>query len=245
MYFNDMRDFLERLEEEGEMVRIKEEVEGGEEIAAVVWQAYQKKKMGAPCLFFEAVKGYDIPVVVNAFGDYRRWALALGLSNWRHVSFKEIKEFFARFMEERAAWKETVAVPAKQAPCKEVMLFGEEANLGRFPIFRWHPGDGGPYITLPGVVMKDPKLGYNFGTYRMMVHDPRTTGLMCNVLQDSGIYLARARKRGEKYMDVAVALGFPPALYFASCMKMPSAAHNEFEFVGGFTGEPVELTKCE
>ncbi|MEE8448144.1 MAG: UbiD family decarboxylase [Thermodesulfobacteriota bacterium] len=245
MYFKDMRAFLKKLEQEGELKRIKNQVDGGDEIAALVWESYERKGMATPGLLFDNIKGYKIPLGVNIFGDYRRWALALGIRNWREITFKQIREFFTHYMEKQAGWKKPVTVSAKNAPCKEVVLKGEEANFSKFPIFRMHPDDGGPFITLPGVVMKDPKLGLNFGTYRMMLHDQRTTGLLCNILQDSGIYLARARKRGEKEMDVSVAIGYPPALYFASCMKMPSAAHSEYEFVGGFTGKPVELVKCE
>lgn len=245
MPFKDMRELLLRLEAEGELLRVKKEVEGGYEIAAVMWELYNRFGTDAPAVIFETVKGHDIPVVKNIFGSLKRWALVSGMPNWREVTkIKEIRELFLDKVSRPDEWIDPVIV--SDGPCKQKVTKGDDVNLKKLPIFKLHPADGGPYVTLPGVIMKDPQWGRNLGMYRVMVHDEKTTGLVANAAQDGGIFCARARQRGENVIDCAVALGFDPALYLAAVMKMPMIGRDaEFRFIGALTGKPVELVKCE
>jgi 4-hydroxy-3-polyprenylbenzoate decarboxylase len=93
--------------------------------------------------------------------------------------------------------------------------------------------------------MKDPEWGQNLGMYRIMIVEGKAAPMVINSTQDSGIYCARARKRGVSKVDCAIAIGFDPLLYLASVMKMPVVGRDaEFRFVGGLLGKPVPLTKC-
>ncbi|MBI3090648.1 MAG: UbiD family decarboxylase [Candidatus Tectomicrobia bacterium] len=245
MVYTEMRAFLEALEAEGELVRISKPVSDGDEIGAFIWEMYERHGWTAPAVLFENVVGRAMPLVINVFGSIRRWGLMCGLPNWRRMTtIKEIRAHFLENIRQRASWPKPVIVA--EAPCKEVILKGDDVNLGMLPAFRWHPDDGGPYITLPGVVMKDPEWRQNLGIYRIMIHDARTAGLVASATQDAGVFCARARQRGQTELDCAVALGYDPILHLAGAAKMPEVGRDaEFRFTGGLTGKPVELVRCE
>ena len=238
----DMRDFLRTLENEGDLIRIQKEVEGGDEIASVMWELAERKGNHASAIVFDKVKGFEIPVVKNLFGSLRRWALILGFPDWRNVKIRELKNYLFQKVEAEKEWIRPEI--SRDAPCQEVVI-KDHPDFTKFPIFRWHPTDGGPYITLPGVVMKDPEWGQNIGMYRIMIVDGGHAPMVINSTQDSGIYCARAQKRGVRKVECAIAIGFDPLLYLASVMKMPVVGRDsEFRFVGGLMGRPVQLAKC-
>jgi len=238
----DMRAFLHRLEIEGDLIRMEKEVEGGDEIASIMWEMEERKGNSAPAIIFNKIKGYEIPVVKNLYGSLRRWALILGFLDWRDIKIKELKNYLLAKIESEKDW--ITPQITGQAPCQEVII-KDHPDFSKFPIFRWHPTDGGPYMTLPGVIMKDPQWGQNLGMYRVMILDHRTATMVINAPQDSGIYCARARKRGDRKVECGIAVGIDPLLYLASVMKMPVVGRDaEFRFVGGLTGKPVQLTKC-
>ncbi len=242
--YRDLRSFLQLLEKEGELVRVKTKVKTGEEIGSIMIELNDRNGVDAPCVIFENVANYTIPVVKNVLGSFRRIALAYGLPNWRNATRKEIVHYLARKMEERKDWKKSKIV--KDAPCKEVKITGKKVDLTKFPILKWHSPDGGPYITFGGVVMGDKEWGQNLGIYRMMLQNKNTTSMLVNLLQDSGKLVSRARARGSDEIDCAVALGFHPGLSIPAGIKMPSVARNaELEFAGALTGQPTELVKCE
>jgi 4-hydroxy-3-polyprenylbenzoate decarboxylase len=239
---DDIRGFIRRLEKEGDLVRIEKEVEGGDEIASIMWELEERKGNQAPAIIFEKIKGFDIPVVKNLYGSLRRWALILGFPDWRNIKIKELKNYLLQKIESEKDWIAPEIIG--KAPCQE-MVNRDNPDFSKFPIFRWHPTDGGPYITLPGVIMKDPEWGQNLGMYRIMIVEGKAAPMVINSTQDSGIYCARARKRGVSKVDCAIAIGFDPLLYLASVMKMPVVGRDaEFRFVGGLLGKPVPLTKC-
>jgi 4-hydroxy-3-polyprenylbenzoate decarboxylase len=237
----NMREFLSRLEKEGDLVRIAKEVEGGDEISSVMWELEERKGNHGPAVVFEKVKGHGIPVVKGLYGSLRRWALILGFPDWREITIKDLKTYLLGKVENEKGW--IAPEMTSQAPCQEVVM--NDPDFSRFPIFRWHPTDGGPYFTLPGVIMKDPEWGQNLGMYRIMVADGKHAPIVINSTQDSGIYCARARARGVTKVECAITIGIDPLLYLASVMKMPTPGRNaEFRFVGGLTGKPVQLVKC-
>ncbi|MCL5958269.1 MAG: UbiD family decarboxylase [Chloroflexi bacterium] len=238
MAFSDLRDFLKLLEAEGEIVRVRREVEPGDEVASIIWETNRQK---GPALLFEKVRGSDYPLVANVHGAYSRIALALGLP--KGSSVKALRDHYAAVLRNKREWPEPVMVSS--GPCKEVILKGDDIDLFKFPIFRWHPGDGGPYITLNATVSKDPQFGRNVGIYRVNVFDRRTTGIMALMMQDIGIHLALAKKRGEQAMPVAIVCGADPTVYLAGTTKMGHVGDDEFALAGALGGAPVELVKCE
>lgn len=232
-----IREFIELLDKKGQILRVNRPV-SGDEAAAIVWELNERK---GPGVWFRSVNGSNIPMIANLFGDFSRMALALGLPE--DATPKMIRDYYAGVMEHKEKWIKPVMIDT--GPCKEVILKGDEIDLTKFPIIKWAPFDGGPYITLNGTITKDPKLGRNIGMYRVHVINKNTTGIMALSMQDIGIHLARARDRGESYLEVAVVIGMSPGQYCASTTKMGSVGEDEFELSGALSGSPDKLVRCE
>ncbi|MBI4318583.1 MAG: UbiD family decarboxylase [Chloroflexi bacterium] len=238
MAFCDLREFLQLLEAEDEMARIRREVTPGDEVAAIVWETNTRR---GPALLFEKVRGSAHSLVANVHGTYARIALALGLP--KHSSVRALRDHYAAVLMNKREWPQPAMV--ESGPCKEVILKGDDVDLFKFPIFQWHPGDGGAYITLNATTTKDPGFGRNVGIYRVNVFDRKTTGIMALMMQDIGIHLALAKKRGQGGLPVAIVCGLDPTIYLAGTTKMGHVGDDEFAFAGALRGEPVELVRCE
>lgn len=245
MAFKDLREFLAKLEEMGQFIRLKTELEDGYEVSALGWELSDRG--GGPAILFK-IRGYDTPVVANIHGTLQRNVIALGLepADTMEKNFVILRNHMARALATKEAWIEPEIV--KTGPCQEVVLTGNEVNLKKLPVLKWNPMDGGPYITLPNVITRDPinpKFGRNNGMYRVMIHDERTAGLMCCATQDIGIHIARARSAGMKTLPVAIAVGLDPVINIVSCTKMESFIDDEFALAGALRGEAVEMVKCK
>jgi 4-hydroxy-3-polyprenylbenzoate decarboxylase len=233
---DSLRGFLSELEQVGELVRIREEVQG-EEIFAILWKLFHKR---GPAVVFENVKGHNMPIVANVFGTLDRFAMACGFP--RGKSAKDYRKMYLEILDKSESWPKTELV--NSAPCKEVILRGEEAKFSCLPIFKWHPKDGGAYITLPAEIVRDDKLGTNVGIYRMMIHDDYSSGIMCSVYQHQGIFLRRAMRQGKEKLDCVVALGANPTVYVAAVTSI-ELGKNELELAGALLGKPLEVVKAE
>jgi 4-hydroxy-3-polyprenylbenzoate decarboxylase len=131
----------------------------------------------------------------------------------------------------------------KRAPCQEVVHASGDL-LDRLPILTCWPGDGGPFITLPIVITKDPVSSIqNVGMYRMHKYDNATTGMHWQYNKDGARHFDKYKNLGKR-MEVAVALGGTPAITYASTAPLPPNI-DEFLFAGFLTGEPVTLVKAK
>jgi 4-hydroxy-3-polyprenylbenzoate decarboxylase len=187
MAYDDLRDWIKTLEKHGELKRISEEVSPELEITEITDRV---SKSGGPALLFENIKGHPgHKVFINQFGSERRMALALGVERLDEIAERihglmnlkapegllDKLKMLPQLSALTSAFPKTVS--AKDAPCKEVVL-RENFDLKQFPILKCWPHDGGPFITLPCVVTRDPRTGKrNVGMYRMQVYDGQTTGM--------------------------------------------------------------------
>ncbi len=234
---DNLGQFLDLLDARGDLVRVTRPVEDGHEIFSVLWRLTELG--GGPAVVFENAPPWDIPVVSNLFGTLDRFALACGFEPG--LTIDAYRDLFLEKLDP-TTWRAPLEVD--DAPCQEVVLTGDEVDLGQLPIMRWHPDDGGPYITMPLVIAEDPRWGVNASIYRMMVYNRNQTGLMCNIFQDQGKYLARARERGQDSMPCAVAIGCDPAVYVAAVTKIPLTA-SELDFASALRGgRPLEVVKA-
>jgi 4-hydroxy-3-polyprenylbenzoate decarboxylase len=249
MAFRDLREYLAALEARGELKRIRAEVSAELEVAEIADRAV---KTGGPALLFENVRGKSIPLAMNLFGTMDRMGLALGVSSLDAIGARMMEIIEPeiptnlleklRMLPKLARLADFIPKTVSSAPCQEVV---EEKNpsLAFLPIVKTWPGDGGPFITLPLVVTKDPRTGRrNVGMYRMHVYDERTTGMHWHV-HKGGAQHHRGFRRKRERMPVAVALGGDPATIYAATAPLPEDV-DEMLFAGFLRREPVELVRC-
>jgi 4-hydroxy-3-polyprenylbenzoate decarboxylase len=250
--YRDLREFISRLEKEGELRRITAEVDPVLEITEITDRV---TKANGPSLLFERPKGSKFPLLINSVGSARRMNLALEVENLDEVAerirsylnlqspqglFDKLK-MLPKLAELGSFFPKTV----KSGPCKEVIK-KDNFSLFDFPILKCWPQDGGRFITLPMVITKNPETGKrNVGCYRMQIFDERTTGMHWQTQKHGAEHYRSARARGGKgRLEVAVAIGSDPATALAGILPVPPDL-DEFMFSGFLRRDPVELVRCE
>ncbi len=239
--FDDIREFMKRVEElEGYKV-----IEGADwdlEIGAVT--DYMLLTPDSPLVLFDKIKGYEAGyrVVSNMFTTPKRTALALGLP-LELQGLELVRAWRDRLREEV---KLIPPVQVETGPVKENMLTGDEIDLFKFPVPKWHELDGGRYIgTACMVIQRDPDEGWvNIGTYRVQAHDKST----------ATVYMAPGRHGDiirRKYWDrglpcpVAVSCGQEPVLWAASTWPTIPWGVSEYDYAGGLKNKPIKVVKGE
>ncbi|RUM61024.1 MAG: menaquinone biosynthesis decarboxylase, partial [Persephonella sp.] len=182
MPYKDLREFIEVLEKEGELYRVKEKVSPILEITEIA-DRIMKMPDGGKALLFENVEGYEgIPVLINAFGSEKRMKLALEVENFEDIGWKlyrilkpEVPNTFLdklKRIPELKKLNDALPKTVKTAPVQEVVKMKEDINIFDFPVLKCWPKDGGRFITLPQVVSKDPENNLrNVGMYRIQLLD--------------------------------------------------------------------------
>ncbi len=252
MAYKDLRAFIERLQQEGELKRIRAEVDPVLEITEIADRA---TRAGGPALLFENPKGSKFPVLINALGSERRVNLALEVDGVDEIAerirgmldFKSPQGIFEKMkmLPKLAELGSFFPKSVKSGPCKEVIK-KENFSLFDFPILKCWPQDAGRFITWPLVITKNPETGKrNVGVYRMQVYDERTTGMHWQTQKHGAEHFRRARERSpEGRIEVAVAIGADPATCLAGILPIPPDL-DEFMFAGFLRREPVEMVPCE
>lgn len=251
MSYASLAEFVQVLEERGELVRIARRVDPRLEVAAI---ADRVMKSGGPALLFERVGDSAFPVLINAFGSRRRMAWALSQPDLEAPA-REIERVlqtrpgatagdFARML---PLLPELAAVPPRHVSsgrCQDVVLEGDAVDLGLLPVLTTWPKDGGPFFTLPLVITRDPDTGArNVGMYRMQVLGRDRTAMHWQLHKTGARHLRRARELGMKRLEVAVALGGDPAVTYAATAPLPDGL-DELMLAGFLRKKPVELVKC-
>ncbi len=248
--FNDINAFISELDRRGDLARISEPVSPDLEIAAVI-DRVSKSPGGGPALLFEKPTGHGMPVAANLFGSMARMCLALGVDKLDDLA-REIEELTTppqpkgfmdalKLMPLASRLTDLMPKVVKDAPCQEVVQM--DGGLDELPILRTWPEDGGPFITLPLVITRDPETGMrNIGTYRMQVYDRRTTGMHWQ-RHKGGAQHHRVAERLGKRLEVAVALGADPVLQYSATAPMPEGL-DELMLAGVLGKRRVELVKC-
>ncbi|HET7344058.1 MAG TPA: menaquinone biosynthesis decarboxylase [Methylomirabilota bacterium] len=249
MAFTDLRDFVARLEQRGRLRRVTAEVSRDLEITEIVDRVSKARGDDNVALLFERVAGFDVPVLANAFGAADRMAWALGVERLDEIGERVAKLLDARLPGTFAGRLSRLgtlldvarAAPRRveQAPCQEVVETAAPSLAG-LPILTCWPGDGGRYITLPGVFTRDPLTGArNVGMYRLQVFDDRTLGMHWQTHKGGAEHEHRASAR----MPVAIALGGDPTVIYAASAPLPPGL-DEIVFAGWLRGSGVPMVRC-
>ena len=260
MGYADLREFLKKLEKEGELKRVKAEVDPVLEITEVVQRAQAQPGVngnpGGKALLFEKPKGSQYPLLINAFGSVHRMELAFEVENLDEIAGR-ISGFLdtqtpqglfdkLRMLPKLAELGSFFPKSVKEGPCKEIVRKGSDVNLLDFPILKCWPQDGGRFITFPLVFTKNPETGKrNVGMYRMQIYDERTTGMHWQTQKHGAEHFRRARAANpEGRIPVSVAIGADPATTLGGILPVPPDL-DEMMISGFLKKEPVEMVKCE
>ena len=248
----DLRGFIALLEREGELRRIAQPVSAYLEASEIADRAV---KQGGPAILFENIDGYDMPVAMNLFGTRKRMAMALGVTDLNDIGERlralidvRLGGGLVGLMSNLPKLREVASLPPKRVrsgPVQHTVLRGADVDLSKLPVLTTWPQDGGPFVTLPLVISRDPVRGdVNVGMYRMQVYDRNTTAMHWQRHKTGARHLESARQAGVK-LEVAVALGGDPALTYAATAPIPPVPGiNEFSLTGFLRGKSVELVKC-
>lgn len=255
MKSSDLRDFIALLEQRGELVRIKQEVDPYLEMTEISDRTLRAK---GPALLFENPKGYDVPVLCNLFGTPERVALGMGQENVS--ALRDVGELLAflkepeppkgllDLWEKRHDFKQVLNMPVKvvkKAPCQQIVLEGDQVNLDQLPIQTCWPGDAAPLVTWALAITRGPeKERQNLGIYRMQ-KIAKNKLIMRWLAHRGGAldYRDFQKKNPGKPYPVAIALGADPATTLGAVTPVPDTL-SEYAFAGLLRGEKTQVVKC-
>jgi 4-hydroxy-3-polyprenylbenzoate decarboxylase len=255
---NSLQDFIAALEREGELVRVRQAVSARLELCEIA-DRVMKMPGGGAALLFENVTLHDgarsrFPVAINLFGSMRRMAMSLGVADLDEVGARitrlldlKVPDGLLGKLQLLPRLLEVSKFPPRafkgSPPCQEVVLRGAEIDVMKLPVITCWPEDGGPYITLPMVISRDPKRGIrNVGMYRVQVLGRDSLAMHWQRHKVGAAHWREMAERGER-MPVAIAIGADPASIYSASAPLPPTI-DEFLFAGFLRQAPVQLTKA-
>jgi UbiD family decarboxylase len=235
MPFKDLRDFLATLEQKGEIAHVSG-AHWNLELGVLSELAFERQ---GPALLFENIAEYpgEYRIVSNLCTTKERSLLALGISP------EDSGEIMIRWKECLEKYRPVPPAHVSSGPVLENEFRGQEIDLFKFPVPRWHELDGGRYIgTGECVILRDPEDGrINVGTYRLQVQDRCTTTIQQSPRNDGSKILRKYWKKGLSAPVVAT-LGQEPVFFLTACGRVTHlAAESELDLAGFIRGEPVEV----
>ena len=261
MPYGDLRAFMRRLETDGALTRVTAPVSPVLEMTEIQTRLLAD---GGPAVLFENVvrvdgTPYAMPVLANLFGTVERVAWGMDRTPG---TLREIGEMLA-FMkqpEPPGGLRDAVGMlpmvraamnmkprAVRRAPCQEVVLTGEDVDLGALPVQTCWPGEPAPLITFPLVVTRGPDEAdtddVNLGVYRMQVTGRNTTIMRWLEHRGGAQHLARWQAAGKGPMPVAVVIGADPGSVLAAVTPIPDTL-SEYQFAGLLRGKAVDLVDC-
>lgn len=267
MAYASLREFIDRLEREGRLVRVTAPVSPVLEMTEIQTRLLAD---GGPAVLFENVREADgrafaMPVLVNLFGTVERVAWGM---NRTPEQLREVGEMlaFLRQPEPPGGWREAFDMlpllrtvmsmkpkAVSRAPCQEVVLTGDAVDLGLLPVQTCWPGEPAPLITWPLVVTQGPDGGrtggdkrddYNLGVYRMQVTGRNTTLMRWLRHRGGAQQFARWKQKSKEPMPLAAVIGADPGCILAAVTPVPDTL-SEYQFAGLLRGQKVDLVDCK
>lgn len=239
MPFDDLRSFIDRLEEENQLHRVKKEVDWNLELSHVA-KLNEERQGGGQALLFENVKDYPgHRVFISALTAKERLAIALDMP--QGTSLMNLSE----------EWVNRIGgglVPPKvleTGPTKENILLGDDADIFKIPTPWFYPGDGGRYFGTAGyLITRNLKTGrLNLGTYRAMIGDKQELCIYMIKAKDGEIDFRDYQEAGIP-MPVAYVSGADPSLFLCGSTLF-GLDESEYDVAGALRGKPVEVVKAE
>ncbi len=260
--YNSLRDFIADLEKKSLLVRVTQPVSPYLEMTEIGVRLIANQ---GPAVIFENPNAGNelakkIPVLINLFGTKERIALALGRTPDELRSIGEMLAFFKQ-PTPPSGLRETIKMlpflktalamrpkTVKNAPCQEIVLSGDDIDLGILPIQTCWPNEPAPLITWPLVVTKGPTEAaddnFNLGIYRMQVVGKNQTLMRWLKHRGGAQHHARWKNKKRDPLPAASVIGCDPATILAAVTPIPDTM-SEYQFAGILRGKPVELVDCK
>jgi 4-hydroxy-3-polyprenylbenzoate decarboxylase len=251
MKLKNLQQLILEFEKIDELKRISVEVDPKLEITEITDRISKKD---GPALLFENVKGSEYPLLINAFGSYKRMEYILDTDSLDDIAARiesllktappknlreKIKILFT--LKDVAGF---IPKKVKKAPCQDIIKKDGDLLLDALPILTCWPDDGGPFITLPLVVTKDPDSGIqNLGMYRMQKYDNSSTGMHWQYNKDGAKHYKKFKEKGER-MEVAVAIGGSPVVTYAATAPLPPDI-DELILAGFLNNGAIDIVKAK
>lgn len=240
MGFRDLRAFLDRLEQEGQLVHYRDEIMPEPDVRALMRGAVDVGPL-SPAVIVHRIAGYGgKKLVVNVHGSWANHALMLGMA--KSASLQE------QFRKLDALWDTYPGdvTWVKQPPCQEVVLEGDFNLLELLPLCKINLHDGGFYLSKASIVTKDPDWPddlnrENVGIYRLQVQDGNTLAMQALPFHDVAVHLRKAEEQDEA-LPVAICLGVDPMLSFVASTPL-AYDQSEYRFSAALSGMSLELAK--
>ena len=256
MPFDSLRDFMDHLESRGRLVRVTAPVSPHLEMTEIHTRLLAEK---GPAVLFETVEGFDMPVLINLFGTVERvaWGMDREPDQLRELGRTLA---FLKQPEPPGGWREAMElVPVlrsalsmrpkgvSRAPCQEVVLRGDDIDLGKLPVQGCWPGEPAPLITWPLVVTKGPSKersdAFNLGIYRMQVTGRNTTLMRWLKHRGGAQHHQRWGQAKREPLPAAAVIGADPGTTLAGVTPVPDTL-SEYQYAGLLRNRRVELVDC-
>ncbi|EKF9795788.1 4-hydroxy-3-polyprenylbenzoate decarboxylase [Vibrio cholerae] len=254
MNFKDLRDFLDYLEQRGELKRITHPIDPHYEMTEISDRTLRAK---GPALLFENPLGYDFPVLTNLFGTPERVAMGMGrqqvqelrdVGQWlAYLKEPEPPRGLKELIEKLPVFKQVLNMPVKRlrrAPCQEILWQGDEVDLDKIPVMSCWPDDVAPLLTWGLTITRGPhKKRQNLGIYRQQ-KIARNKVIMRWLAHRGGALDLRdwmEKHPGEPF-PVSVAFGADPATILGAVTPVPDTL-SEYAFAGLLRGSRTEVVK--
>jgi len=255
MKYKDLRDFVNKLEQENELIVISKEVDPNLEITEICDRVLRNE---GPAILFTNVKGSKIPLLANLFGTSKRVALGMGADSVD--ALRDIGKLLA-FLKEpdppkglREAlrslpiYKKVLHMAPRyisKPPCHTHIIDKHDVNLNQLPVQTCWPGDAGPLITWGLVVTKGPnKSRQNLGIYRQQ-GIAKNKVIMRWLSHRGGAldYKEWLAETPDEPFPISVVLGADPATILAAVTPIPDTL-SEYAFAGLLRGSKTQLSRC-
>lgn len=235
----DLHSYLTFLEENypEHVYHVTREVNPEFEVTAIIAKLEKEKRF--PVVVFHNIKGSVLPLIINMHADFRRLVMSIGLPENANI-----QTFTNEYAKREAAPIEPVLISSEEAPVQQVVWQGDDVDLYKLPLLKYHEKDAGHYISAGYEIMKDPDTGIrNAGIYRLMRQKKNEMGIQISETAHGHYIMKKYRNRGE-IMPFAVTIGHHPA-FNLGCLSFTPYEVDEFTMAGAMLGEPVRLVKCK
>src|SRR5271168_827357 len=262
MPYSSLRDFIDRLETSGRLMRVAAPVSPYLEMTEIQTRLLAE---GGPAVLFENVTGdngqkFSMPVLVNLVGTVER--VAWGMDR-EPKALREIGETlaFLKQPEPPGGWREALELlpllrtvmamrprTVRAASCQEIVLRGGDIDLSALPVQTCWPGEPAPLITWPLVVTRGPgerrEDNFNLGIYRMQVTGRDTTLMRWLKHRGGAQHHQRWRAERTEPLPAAAVIGADPGTILAAVTPVPDTL-SEYQFAGLLRGKRVDLVDCK